>query len=283
MKTPKNWLCLTTSDKELENMKELTRDIWDHFDGIAAVVHKQGGGDEVVKLLNERKKQGFVIERPFPFHHGHSKNEWLFDRRIGLMDCCWIRDSSERFNPKFTATIAGFAQTLLDNKVWNLAQWSKLLMFRRWFNQQFFNGLHWGLSGAYGGTIAMDKLPAFQNERDYAYSVRNDKRPADHRYHHEVSYLIDYAANGNHLQLFHNDPNELDTQQWHFFELLQYLAERGVTTAEQLRVYLEQNTLDNSLKFWLNQERPLRNFYRHFILKHTNEEILRDEDTWRIE
>lgn len=282
--TSKNWLCLITSDKELENIDEMTRDIWTHFDGICAVVHTQGGDRQTTALLEDRKQAGFVIERSFLWHHGHSMNEWLLDRRINLMDCCWIRDSSERFNPNFTAELREFSAGLLAQNIWNAAQYSKLLMFRRWYNQQFFNGLHWGLSGTYGVTVPLDRYPKlFANDRDYAYSVRNEKRPADHRYRHELLYLLDYGQNGNHLQLYHNDPQELGIHQWDFYRFTQYLRGHGVITADQLIVFLkEQKMLDTQLKFWLNNERPLRNAYRYFILNHANEEILKDEDTWRI-
>lgn len=280
---PKNWLCLITSDKEFDNIAELTEDVWVHFDGICAVVHKQGGDDRVRTILEDRKKAGFVIEREFLWHHGHSMNEWLFNRRINLMDACWIRDSSERFDFAFAQGIKELSASLLSQNIWNLAQHSKLLMFRRWFNQQFFNGLHWGLSGLYGQTVAIEQFPAFQNDKNCAFSVRAEKRPADHRYRHEVLYLLDYAPNGNHLQLFHNDPRELDRHQWEFFRFMQYLVANGVRTVDQLLVYLRaQNSLDSQLKSWLNNERPLRNFYRYYVLNHTNEEILKDEDEWRI-
>lgn len=282
MSEPRNFLCLITSDKELENVDELTRDVWTHFDGIAAVVHRQGGTDEVSNLLKERAKGGFVAERDFKWHHGHSMNEWLFDKRISLMDACWIRDSSERFNPAFTSSIRAFAADLLHQNIWNIAQHSKLLMFRRWYNQQIFNGLHWGVGGLYGHTVALERFPQFQNDRDYAYSVRNEKRPATHRYRHELLYLLDYGANGNHLALFHQDPAELDKAQWEFYRYTQYLRDRGVTTADELVAWWKQNPLDNEHKTYINGERPIRNAFRYFQLGHSNEEILKDEDTWRF-
>lgn len=282
MTTPRHWLCVTTSTTEVENIDEMTRDIWRYFDGIAAVVHTQGGDDSVQRLLAERKGDGFVIERPYPWHHAHSKNEWLFDRRIRAMDCCWIRDSLERINPAFAADIKPFAADLLDQNVWNLAQWSKMLMFRRWYNQQFLWGLHWGLIGAHGHTVAIEQFPAYRDERQSAYSVRNTKRPPEQRYMHELCYTLDYGLNGNHLALFHPDPADLDRAQWRFYEYTQWMQARGITTAQQLIDWWKENKLDSQHKTWLNAERPLRNAYRWFILKHTDEEIKRDEDTWRL-
>ncbi len=282
MSDPRNLLCLITSDKELENIDEMTRDIWPHFDGICAVVHQQGGTSEVADLLKERCKSGFVTERSFIWHHGHSMNEVMLDKRINLMDALWWRDSSERFNPTFTSNLRAFAASCLSQNIWNLAQHSKLLMWRRWYNQQVFNGLHWGCMGLHGTTVALERFAGFKEDKDYAYSVRNEKRPATHRYRHELLYLIDYGANGNHLALFHPGPADLDKAQWNLYRYMEMLRAKGVTTADELIAWWKTNTLDTGHKVVINSERPIRNAYRFFQLGHTNEEILKDEDTWRL-
>jgi len=282
MTEPRNFLCLITSNRETENVDELTRNIWSHFDGICCVVHKQGGDDTVVRLLNERKGEGFVIERDFKWHHGHAMNEVLLDRRICLMDALWWRDSCERFNPVFTKNIRALSTSLLRQNIWNLAQYSKILMFRRWYNQQIFNGLHWGVGGLYGRTAAIESFPQFKNDRDCAYSVRSEKRASVHRYIHELQYLLNYGPNGNHLALFFPDPTQLDRAQWDLFAMTQYLAENGVTTVDQLIDWWKGNSPDIKMIHWINFCRPIRNAYRYFILYHTDEAITKDEDEWRL-
>jgi hypothetical protein len=282
MSQPRNWLCLITSDREYENVDALTRDIWTHFDGICAVVHNQSANGEVAALLDARKGEGFVVERDFLWHHGHSMNEWLLNQHIGLMDACWVRDSSERFSPAFTRGISAFSADLLKHDIWNLAQRSKLLMFRRWYGQQFFNGLHWGLHGLQGATISIDRMAQFADDRTYAYSVRDEQRPKTHRYRHELLYLLDYGANGNHLALFHPDPADLERAQWGLFHYTTWLRERGVTTADQLIAYWKEHPLCDRQTGWINAERPLRNAYRFFVLGHVDQDIVKDEDTWRL-
>ena len=282
MSEPRNFLCLITSDREVVNVDELTRDVWSHFDGICAVVHQQGGDSNVRDILEARKGSGFVKEVEWSWHHGHSMNSWLLDKHINLLDACWIRDSSERFNPAFTQHLRDFSADLLQRDIWNLAQWSKLLMFRRWYGQQFFNGLHWGLHGLNGATVAIERFTAFANDRDYAYSVRDERRPADHRYRHELLYLIDYGANGNHLALFHPNPTDLERAQWGLYHYTEWLRAQGVTTADELIAWWQTHWLDSQHAAWINAERPLRNAYRFFALGHTNEAILADEDVWRI-
>lgn len=285
---PRLWLCLTTSDKEFDNIAELTEDVWLNFDGICAVIHQQGGDDRVKTILNDRKKQGFVIERRYPWHHAHSKNEWLFDLRIRPLDICVIRDSCERLVPEFTRGLKSFAEDLFEHNIWNVAHDGKLLLFRRWYNQQFLFGLHWGLNGLYGTTVALEQFPQYaENNRSCAYSVRNEKRPANHRYFHELSYILDYGPNGNHLALFHPDPKDLDAAHWRLCEYTAWLAERGIATAEQLIQrwkfeYRVDVRISQQERDWINAERPFRNAYRWFVLEHTDAAIKADEDTWRL-
>lgn len=287
MSEPRNWLCIITNDREVDNVDELTRDIWTHFDGIAAVVHPQGGDGRVKQLLEERKGRGFVFERPYLFHNGHSMNEVILNPVIGALDCCWLRDTLERFNPVFTTRVREFAAALYGQGIWNLAQHSKILMFRRWYGQQVFNGLHWGVHGLHGQTLPINQVQGYENERDYAYSVRNERRGPLHRYRHEVYYLLDYGLNGNHLALFHPDPADLNRAYQRLYQLMGYLADRGIRGTDQFGAWLKTEWVANGrlpmdVQHWINMERPFRNYFRYFVLGHTHEEILKDEDTWRL-
>lgn len=284
LENPKVWLCLITSDTEHENVEELTR-IWQDIDGICAVVHKQGGTDAVKNIIESRKKEGFVIERAFNFHHGHAMNEWLFDKRIELGDVCIIRDSCERLDKLFTKNIRYIVDELYKQNICNIYQKGKLLIFRRWFNQQFFNGLHWGLAGLYGGMIDIKHInKLYEDDINCAYSLRNVKRPPDHHIFHEVRYLLDYSVNGNHLQLYHNNPSELDAHQKEFYKFLEYLKQFGIKDAEGLKLFLTgKKEITEELKYFLNLERPLKEAYRAWGLGHTHDDIIANRDTYKIE
>lgn len=286
---PRNLLCLITSGNDLANIDELTRDVWSHFDGLCAVVHRQGPDtDAVLSLLRARAGCGFVKEETFLWHHSHAMNHWLLDPRILPMDACWIRDSSERFNPEFTRDITSFSAHLLEQGVFNLGHQGKLLMLRRWYGQQFVNGLHWGCSHLHGATASIEQLFGGADERLYAYSVRNEKRPPTHRLMHEVRYCLDYGLNGNHLALFHKDAASLDAAYSRLHVFTSYLRGQGVVGAEQYTKWLVSTAatpggLPLQVKDYINSERPFRNHYRFYALGHTHEAILLDEDTWRID
>lgn len=278
MKRPINnymklYLGLITQNAE-KDIEELTS-VYDSFDGLAAVVHEPCE-DNTFNILESRKKEGFVIKRPFLYHHAHSMNEFLFNPAIKMGDWICLRDSAERLNPTFAADLKSFVGGISAGGIESVWHKGKLLLFRRWFNQQFFNGLHWGLYGAGPGIQLPD-----EDER-YAYSVRNKTRPKDHRYRHEVFYLINYGANGNHLQLFWNNPKDLEYHQKEFVKFLDYLSELGCYDVDEWGIWLKHNKMNARMSHFINLERPLRNYYRYYILNHTNEEILKDEDTWRI-
>ncbi len=275
----KLYLGLITNGNEYQNVNQLTS-VWESFDGIAAVVHAQGEAEriwEVEDLLELRKKDGFVILRDYYYHNGHSMNDFLLNPKIVMGDWICLRDSSERLNVDFAANLKGMCRELSAGGVRSVWHKGKLLLFERGFNQQFVNGLHWGLMGCGPGI----ELP--EEGQSYAWSVRNDTRPKDHRYRHEVFYLINYGPNGNHLDLFHSsNPAKLQKHREDFVKFLDYLDELGCKDVDQWGEWLAKNPMNSRMQYHINMERPLRNYYRYFILKHKNEDIIANEDTWRL-
>ncbi len=283
LENPKIWLCLITSDNELENIDEMTKGIWQYFDGICAVIHKQGGNDEVKNLLETRKKEGFVKEVEWNWHHSDSMNFWLHDKKIGLGDIFVNRDSCERLNPQFAQNLRFIVDELYKNQIWNCYQNGKLLFGRRWFNQCFVNGLHYGLMGLYGRSIDIKNInKMYEADENCAYSLRNAKRAPDHHIYHEIKYLLDYSANSNHLQLYFNDPSECDRKQWELYRFMEYLGIRGVKGVDGLKKFLTgKKEIDTELKTYLNMCRPFIEAYRYWGLGHTHDEIIENRQ-WKI-
>ncbi len=293
LENPKIWLCLITSDLEPENIDELTKDIWHRFDGICAVVHKQGGDDRILQILDARKKDGFVKERAWVAHHGHSMNEWLFDKRIEQGDVCVIRDSLERLNPQFAQNLSYIVDELAKKGIWNIWSGGKLLAFRRWSCQQFVNAIHWGLAPTYNKSIDVKNISLLYNDDiNCAYSIRNQKRPREYQVFHEMKYLLDYGCNGNHLQLYYPNQQELIQHENTLYLFRQFLKERcGVSSAEELRSYLtchrkaiKEKNEDwiIKLKEFMNDNRPMREAYRYWVEQVDFEEMMKDRDSYKI-
>lgn len=276
----KVWLGIITQDSE-KDVKELL-EVAPYFDGVAAVCHEPIN-DGTYDLLNKAKGDGFVIKRPYYFHNGHSMNEFLLNPTIKINDWIVLRDSSERLNTTFAKEIKNFAAMLNKQGVETVIQRGKILMFKRWFNQQFVNGIHWGLSGARSKYVEMEKCEGFKdNDESYAYSLRNENRPKDHRYYHECKYIIDYGVNGNHIQLFHPNSLELEKHQNELAKFFDLLDGLGIKNATQLIEYWKTHSLTEEMTHHINLERPFRNAYRYFVLTYSNEEILKNEDEWRL-
>ncbi len=294
LENPKIWLCLITSDNEIENIDEMTKGIWQYFDGICAVIHKQGGNDDVKNLLESRKKEGFVKEVEWLAHHGHSQNAWLFDKRIEQGDVCVIRDSLERLNPQFAQNLRYIVDVLLKQGVWNIWAGGKLLALRRWPGQQFINSIHWGCLGLNGQSIDVKNISMiYENDRMCAYSVRNEKRKRSYQVYHEVRYLLDYNCNSNHLQLYFNNPKELARQEIRLYEFKKFLKEKcGVSTAKDLENYLTgnrngikigQDETCLKLKQFMNDNRVWREAYRFWVEETDFEEMVGPHrDNYRI-
>lgn len=276
----KIWLGIITQDSE-KDIKELL-EVAPYFDGLAAVCHEPIN-DGTYDLLETAKGEGFVIKRPYYFHNSHSMNEFLLNPKIRLGDWIVLRDSSERLNVEFAKELKTFVKTLDAQTIGTVYQRGKVLMFRRWFNQQFVNGIHWGLFGARPNYIEIDKTPGYEDDKTHAYSLRNETRPAGHRYYHECKYLFDYGVNGNHLQLFHNHVNDLELHQNEMVKFFSLLSDLGVNNTNELIEYWKNNPLSKEMRYYINMERPFRNCYRYYILKHSDEEILKDENEWKLE
>src|SRR5688572_30650750 len=141
----KIYLIISTDEKEYDNIKELTG-IWNDFDGLGVTFH--GSNHSVAyKLLEERKKSGFVECIPYFGAHDHDLNHILFNPIIKIGSWLLKIDSSERLNPFFTSNIKPFIKMLENNGVNTVYQRSKLMLFRRWPHQAFSSTPHFGFSG----------------------------------------------------------------------------------------------------------------------------------------
>ncbi len=294
LENPKIWLCLITSQNERNNIDELTKDIWHHFDGICAVVHPDGESTQVSALLVDRMKEGFVTKQPFLHHHSHAMNSWLLDKRIEQGDICVIRDSLERLNPQFAQNLSFIYQELLKQGIWNIWAGGKLLSFRRNYNQSFFGGIHWGLAPLSGKSIDVKNINLLYNEdRNCAYSVRNEKRPRSSQVYHEVKYLLDYGVNGNHLNLYFQDPQELARQEANLSQFKTFLREiYSVLSAKDLENFLtshrnflkvDESRMTIELKKFMNMCRPFKEAWRFWVEEADFEEMMGpDRDNYRI-
>lgn len=263
-----------------DNIEQLTR-VCDSFDGIVATYHfpEDNGYD----VLMHRKKAGRILRMEYIARHDHSMNYWLHSGHISPGDYCVLRDDSERLNENFCSKI--LRQEIIPfMEAYNIAalyQRSKVLIFKMSYDAKFVGTPHFGLNDLGGYHTSMDNLPEFQNDKDYAWSVRDEQRPPEHRLYHEMKYCT--FPTTNHLALFHPNPEDFNNSEKRRRYLREYCLSKGIEfSVEGFKTYLDSNDLDQTMKDIFNYERPFRNFYRWYKLKHTPEQILQDENKWRI-
>lgn len=263
----KIYLAISTDTREYENLKELTS-VWESFDGLAVTYHGNTE-DDAYKLLSERKKEGFIECIPYFQHHSHDLNHILFNPIIKLNNILILRDSGERLSTEFASNIRPFVKMLENNGINTVYQYSKLLMFRRFCHQWFTNTPHWQFNGAQPKMIEIEKTGWFKDDKEYCYSVRNEKRDKYHFINHFVSYYL--ILDGNHnllgLENFGNPQELFPILEQQRINFLFYLQTLGIdNNINSLHEYVKQNGLNDKLKEFFNNNLILNQWYRFTFL-----------------
>lgn len=266
----KIFLGLITQNQK-DNIEELTS-IHHFLDGIFAVDHYSSDG--TFEILKERKGQGDIIQLPFLQNHSWSMNGFLLNPKLRPGNWIILRDSGERINPEFASKIRSFILELEKRNINTVYQYSKCLMFKKFEHQFFQSSPHWGLLNAQPHYLATENCENFQNPKDYCYSIRNDIRPDDHFIDHFLKYYL--YDSSNHLLL----GREQNQSEFHVHEQVRYkfkeYCERVLNielSVKALLSYLLENDLTYNLKWFINFESILNNFYCYHILKHPLDDI----------
>lgn len=266
----KIYLAISTDEKELDNLKELTS-IYKDFDGLAVTFHGSTDSD-AYKLLLDRKGDGFVECIPYFGAHSHDLNHILFNPQIKIGDWILLRDSAERINPNFSSNIYPFIRMLENNEVNTVYQHSKLLLFKRFPHQKFVSTPHWGFQGGQDKVVSVESQNWFKDDSEYCYSVRNQRAPFSWIDHYVRYYLI---LDSNHNLLgAHNFGNEFEVFQQKETvrsQFLLYLRKIGVdNNLISLKNYILNNKLTPELQYFFNNALILNQFYCYHVLKDTD-------------
>lgn len=263
----KIYLALSTDEKELNNIQELTS-VYNDFDGLAVTFHGNTDSD-AYKVILERKKDGFVVTLPYYGHHAHDLNNILFHPVVKIGDWILLRDSAERVNPDFSFNIRPFIKMLEEAGINTVYQYSKLLLFKRFPHQCFLHTPHWGFQGAQNKMISIEKQSWFTEDKEYCYSMRNETRG---KYHFIDSFMRYYLINDSNHNLLglenFGDPAKLfPILENRRMDFLLYLIKVGVNNdVESVKEFFKTQGLTPELKVFLNTNLILNQFYRYHIL-----------------
>ncbi len=189
----KLWLTFMTQNR-LEDIKEMTEDL-SAFDGIVAVDHFSNDG--TYELLQERKKEGKIIQRPFVKHHSHSMNEFLFSGVIKNGDYFMILDSSDRINPRWLKTLRDDVSSYDQNGI-GAVFLDRIFVAKYLDSMEFFGAVHWGLRPFWGKAVDYSQLPGYRKE-----SWIINKRGDNSILWNPSKYWWEYGHGGSHTELLY--------------------------------------------------------------------------------
>ncbi len=269
----KLWLTLITQNRE-QDIDELTKETFDFFDGIVGVVN-QPSDDKTYDILNERKKAGQIIKRPFVKHHGFLMNEFLFSGVIKNLDWFLILDSSDRINLGWLKDLRRSINYYEQNNI-GAVFLDRVYLARYIDSMEFHGGVHWGLSPFLGQVINFSAQPGY-NKENYIINTRGKDKDSIERsgIRHPIKYYLEYGAN-SHTQLLYQQFGN-DVWQKHENSRMQFriYCESVLgfeCTVNNLIDYIKtgilNKTLPNEVTEFIETEVSMQDLVRYYILKH---------------
>jgi len=277
----KIWLCGITQN-EKQNIDDMTKDVYQYFDGLIFV--DGGSTDGTLDILNARKGQGKIINREWSNDHDLQMNGFLRSNVMKNGDWFIIRDSCERLNIDWVKNLKLFINGFLtQNNINSCVDREKAFLIKYNDNMIFQGSPHWGLQGMRPGYIDLYQYYN-RNQQLFAWEERPYQRK--HYIDSDMKYYFVYGRS-NHCVLHYYDNGktpEKYQQQENIRQAFRSFCETlGIKfNLESLKEYWRNNTLNDNMKFFINNERLIRRFYRLNILNHSLEQIDSSEE-WRLE
>lgn len=275
--------CCGITQNSIQDIDELTKDIYQYFDGLVWVDHQSTDGTK--ELLESRKSGGEIISLPWMRNHGWSMQAILNSNKILPGDYVVISDSQERLSVEFCKNIRNFIVEIEKRGINTLFSYGKIFMFR-YFPDIVFTPVspHCWAQNLKPHAVEMSQIPEFQDHKSYRYTIRAEKRPIHSFIDHFVKYIYEYKIS-NHLSC----GRENDLEQYSKHEkarqefLLYCLNELKIDqTMEALKKFILENELNYKMKSFFNFEPILNHFYCFHKLNHRYEDILERHTKNRI-
>jgi hypothetical protein len=276
----KIYLCGITQNKK-DKIDELTKYIWDDFDGLIFV--DGGSNDGTKELLESRKKEGAIIYRKWTNDHDFQMNEILRQGPLKIGDWFLLRDDEERLNPNFTKDIRQFIQNLEQNKISSCWWLGKGFLFKYYDDMYFQSSPHWGLVNVRGRSIDLGKHFGHTDEnKQVTWNTRIYNRERQDWYKHHLKYYWVYGRS-NHLLLGReNNIKEFEELEYNRQNFRIYCSSLGLDfTIESLHNFLLSDKWQNDKIFleMFNKEPILQRYYLFFIKNIPIDEITKQWGT----
>lgn len=259
----------------VQDCDELTKDIYQYFNGLIFCEHNSKDGTR--ELLESRKGDGEIISMPFLRNHGISMNSILTSHKLLPGDFLLFSDSLERISIDFAKDIRPFCENLAKQNINTVYSYGKILLIRYYAEVMFTPATpHCHIYNPRPQSVDLSGDSFYKNEKNQRYNIRGEKRPRNSFISHFLKYTLNYKQSNQMLDYHGGDFEKYKVSE----ELRQkFLIYWNRTLGQELTVeafhnFIITQELPYELKFFLNNNRYLGDYFSYYTKKESLEQII---------